>query len=163
MEDQPTVEHSCMQNNGEYADPAVRIKQWVDAFGQNGVFLPICADTFSPALKRIAEEIGRVIGPKCVTGKLVDTDGDPTNGVQYDCRIADRAPNGAGVLQETPLSSCADNGNAPPCWSLVTSPTCQGSRQLQINRGGAMPASDLNTRVECAICIPGANDPRCNY
>jgi len=162
MEDQPAVAHSCMQNNGEYADPSIRIKEWTDAFGQNGVFLPICAPDFRMALTRIAAEIGKVIGPKCVTGKLVDND-LATPGVQYDCRVADRAPNSQGVLVETPVPSCAENGNMPPCWSLDDSANCAGSKLLAVNRGGMMPPSDLNTRVECAICIPGTADPRCAY
>ena len=162
MEDQPAITHSCMQNSGEYADPSIRIKQWVDAFGTNGVFLPICANSFEPALMRIAEEIGRVIGPKCVTGKLVDKD-LTMPGVQYDCRITDRAPNGQGTLVETPIPQCSENGNMPPCWALADSANCMGSKLLQVNRGGMMAPSDLNTRVECAICIPGTEDPRCMY
>ncbi|HET6283237.1 MAG TPA: hypothetical protein VFH73_19930 [Polyangia bacterium] len=160
MEDQPGIVHSCMLNNGEYADPSIRIKEWVDAFGNNGVFLPICVDSFAPALARIAQEIGKVIGPKCVTGKLVDND-LATPGIQPDCQVADRAPNAGGTLIETPVPGCADNGNTPPCWALVDSPNCAGSKLLQVNRGGMMAPSDLNTRVECAICIAGINDDRC--
>jgi hypothetical protein len=53
----PVVDHSCVQATAadpEYADPAVRIHQWVDGFGANGVFYPICANDFSAALTAIA-------------------------------------------------------------------------------------------------------------
>lgn len=56
---QPRMEHSCMQASGEYADPGVRVKQWVDAFGDSGSFQTICADDFKPALVSIAQAIGR--------------------------------------------------------------------------------------------------------
>ncbi|MES1172424.1 MAG: hypothetical protein ABUL77_04230 [Bacteroidota bacterium] len=58
-ETQPRVAHSCQQTTGEYADPGVRIKQWVDAFGANGTFQPICADDFKPALVAIAQAIAQ--------------------------------------------------------------------------------------------------------
>src|SRR5262249_51816890 len=32
----PAIEHSCMQNSGEYADPGVRLAAFVRAFGANG-------------------------------------------------------------------------------------------------------------------------------
>jgi len=64
----PVVDHSCVQATAdplkpEYADPAVRIKQWVDSFGSNGVFYPICANDFSAATTNIATKIRQKIGP----------------------------------------------------------------------------------------------------
>ena len=40
----PNIVHSCTQNSGEYADPSVRIQQWVEAFGNHGLAQTICAD-----------------------------------------------------------------------------------------------------------------------
>jgi hypothetical protein len=71
----PFVQHSCMAADGTYADPSIRIKQWVDAFGSNGVFEEICNDSFKPALTVIANEIGKKIGSPCVTGTVLDTAG----------------------------------------------------------------------------------------
>jgi len=53
----PVIAHSCTQPTAgepEYADPAVRIKQWVDSFGPNGVFYPICAADFQGSMTGIA-------------------------------------------------------------------------------------------------------------
>jgi hypothetical protein len=68
MESQPWMEHSCtgavaVGADPEYADPAVRIKQWIDVFGANGIFSPICADDFQSPLAAIAAAIASKIGP----------------------------------------------------------------------------------------------------
>lgn len=63
----PVIDHSCVQMNGdttgpEVADPAVRIKQWVDTFGPNGVFYPICGANLSAAMSGIARGIHSNLG-----------------------------------------------------------------------------------------------------
>ncbi|HEY4395767.1 MAG TPA: hypothetical protein VGP64_16975 [Polyangia bacterium] len=62
----PMVAHSCTQATSggysEYADPAVRIKQWVDNFGPNGVFYPICADSFQGTMGGIAAAMRGQLG-----------------------------------------------------------------------------------------------------
>ena len=72
-EQHPNVVHSCTQNSGEYADPSVRILQWVQAFGDHGLFETICADSFAPALMQIATELSKLLGPQCITNNLVNT------------------------------------------------------------------------------------------
>ena len=62
----PVVEHSCMAADGTYADPSVRISEWVNNFGGNGLFEVICNDTFNAALTGIANAIGKKIGSPCV-------------------------------------------------------------------------------------------------
>ena len=65
-ETDPIVDHSCTQApagvDAEFADPAVRIKQWVDTFGANGAFYPICADSLTPAMVGIASAIHARLG-----------------------------------------------------------------------------------------------------
>ncbi|HEX2661141.1 MAG TPA: hypothetical protein VHU40_22830 [Polyangia bacterium] len=62
----PVVDHSCTTTNAsgttEYADPAVRIHQLVTSFGANGVFYPICATDFAPAMGGIAASIRTRLG-----------------------------------------------------------------------------------------------------
>src|SRR6185295_19170222 len=67
---QPDTKHSCMENGGEYADPSVRIQQWVEAFGSHGLLYPICADDFEKPLTGIATELSKLLGPQCVSGKV---------------------------------------------------------------------------------------------
>jgi hypothetical protein len=51
----PGIAHSCTASDASWADPAVRISDWVSAFGANALFLPICATDFAPAAQRLAE------------------------------------------------------------------------------------------------------------
>jgi len=50
----PMIAHSCKASDGSVADPAVRIADWVQRFGDNGILLPICSDNYAPSLDRIA-------------------------------------------------------------------------------------------------------------
>ena len=43
------------------ADPAVRIAQWVQAFGAKGLFLSVCQDNFGPLLDRMASLLNQVM------------------------------------------------------------------------------------------------------
>ncbi|MEO8214395.1 MAG: hypothetical protein ABI560_14440, partial [Myxococcales bacterium] len=56
-EPQPGIQHSCTggTNGSEYADPAVRIRQLLSAFGPNSYFGNICADDFGPTMQSIAQ------------------------------------------------------------------------------------------------------------
>jgi hypothetical protein len=61
----PTIDHSCVGDatQPEFADPAVRIKQWVDGFGANGAFYPICGPNLSTAMIGIAQGIHSKLTP----------------------------------------------------------------------------------------------------
>jgi hypothetical protein len=167
----PAIDHSCNQSSGEYADPSIRLKAFIDGFGGNGVFLPICAATFAPALQRIAEEIGKVLGPKCVTGNLVDKVsrdmGQPFGGGTPvpDCTVIDHSFNDAQPPApiDTVVAACADNGNTAPCWALTDDAmNCPGSKVLSVNRPMGVPLpSGLNSSVACAVCIDGVASPGC--
>jgi len=158
MEQQPTIKHSCNQPDGTYADPAVRIKMWVDAF--KGTFVSICDKTFEPALTQIADAIGKAIGPQCVDGKLVDNDLN-TPGVQPDCVVTDVTTDASGKKIEALIPSCALNGGAMPCWkATVNAGTCRnGATLVDVTR--ADKPSNLNTSVQCAVCIPGTPNKGC--
>jgi hypothetical protein len=166
------IDHSCMQNSGEYADPGVRLAAFVRAFGANGLFLTICADSFAPALQGIAEQIGKVLGPKCVQGQVIQNNGIP------DCTVVDvnyvdmstggapagctGTPVGSQLKIECPLAACASNGNTAPCWQLANDAMCPNAKVLQVMRPAGNLPSDLNSEVSCSVCIPGSADPRCN-
>jgi hypothetical protein len=64
MEVQPAMAHSCTAaSDSSYADPVVRIKSWVDAFGANGTLENICADDLSGPMARIGAALGAAIRP----------------------------------------------------------------------------------------------------
>ena len=68
----PVVEHSCgpaggddvnpaatlTTTDGSFGDPAVRIAQWAQAFGANGVTASICDGNYASAFNAIASKIG---------------------------------------------------------------------------------------------------------
>jgi hypothetical protein len=51
----PEISHSCVATDASVADPAVRIGQWVQAFGPNGLLLSACDTNFGRATQRLAE------------------------------------------------------------------------------------------------------------
>jgi hypothetical protein len=156
----PYVEHSCTAMDGTYADPAIRISQWVDAFGGNGVFEDMCAPSFAPALQRIAEEIGKRIGTPCVTGKVLDVTGALwTGATQPDCTVIDHQTNAQGTVVDSTLPPCAagQNMGATACWHLDPGgQSCPGAFSMGFNRPGAAPVVDLNSSVSCSVlaCPP---------
>jgi hypothetical protein len=166
----PQIDHSCNQADGTYGDPSIRLKAFIDGFGSRGLFQSICAASFAPALQLIAREIGKVLGPSCVEGTLVDTGNGP------DCTVTDHAFNDQGVDVPSIVPSCASiqggctNGttstSCTTCWQLVpgggTPTTCNNDQIMQVNRPmGTMPTSELNSTVACALCIPGVMQAGC--
>jgi hypothetical protein len=59
----PAVAHSCVEAAGAFGDPAVRIQQWVEGFGANGLLESICAGSFAPALTEIAGALEQALEP----------------------------------------------------------------------------------------------------
>jgi hypothetical protein len=146
-EPQPSVVHSCMQSSSEYADPAVRIQQWVQAFGANGLSFPICAGSFAPAMAAVGQQIAQALEPRCYQGSL------PVNletGLPA-CRVVDRSINAQGQVTETQLPACAVNASRPPCWDLAPNTAfCPGTQaQLVVERGTTDVSSIGATLVSC--------------
>ena len=68
----PEIEHSCgpaggddvnplatqLIDDGSYGDPGVRVAQWVQAFGSNGIVTSICDADYSVGFQAIANRIG---------------------------------------------------------------------------------------------------------
>ena len=50
----PIMAHSCTASDGTFADPPIRIADFVHRFGDNGLLLPVCSDNWAPSLDRIA-------------------------------------------------------------------------------------------------------------
>jgi hypothetical protein len=154
---EPVTVHSCQESSGEYADPAVRIQQWIEGFGGHGILLPICADNFAPALEQIANSIVPLLAP-CVQGTIqADAAGHPKCVV--DEHYTDEA---TGRLIDTPLPACAESQGVLPCWSLSTDATkCSGAQILNITRAAGAPANNLDTQISCSLCVKGQAQPGC--
>jgi hypothetical protein len=159
----PAIAHSCMAADGTDADPGIRLKQLVDAFDGNGVFEEICSDTFVPAFQRIAEQIGKVIGPTCVPVSIKIVDADPaTLALEPDCTAIDHTFNDNGTLVDTPVPGCAEVANAAPCWELgPETPVCGTGKPIQFRR--ASSAGSGSTTVTCKVCEANDARPGCGY
>ena len=59
----PFIAHSCTATDGSFADPAVRVNQFVGEFGAFGLTQSICSDNFGPALDAIAKMILARLAP----------------------------------------------------------------------------------------------------
>ncbi|HEY4186104.1 MAG TPA: hypothetical protein VGP07_13600 [Polyangia bacterium] len=115
----PWVDHACTQtaavgDQPEYGDPAVRISQWIDGFGSNGAFYPICASTFSDAMGAIANKIHQKLGASCISTSIAKR-ADGTHDCEVDQTITDT--NTKQTMQRK-LTECHDPIDNAPCFQL---------------------------------------------
>jgi hypothetical protein len=137
----PYVEHSCVSLGPDlsYADPAVRIKQWTDAFGTNGLFQSLCSTELTGELQAIAAQVWSAIGPPCLPATV-----DPGK-----CSFSDNPPSALGL--STPLRSCASSADVGPCWYAKTDATaCGAGHEIVFNRPTTPPAG-TSTTVSCSV------------
>jgi hypothetical protein len=114
----PQIDHSCMQNSGEYAGPGVRLATFVKAFGDNGLYVTVCAPSFAPALQTIAEKIGGAAVHECLQGSFaLDSGGQP------NCAVVQQSVTSSGSTTSTPIPACKVTAGAAPCWDLTSDPT----------------------------------------
>jgi hypothetical protein len=156
----PNVVPSCTSKSGDTADPAVRLQQWVNAFGDHGLATSICDDTLNSALNAIAKLIIVNLGPQCITGTL--RDGDPTT-PELDpiCQVMDVYTDAQKQQHQRVLHACAVDPS-PPCWALVDDQKkCSGAKKLEVTRDGGTLPDDLEINISCSLCIPGVSRPGC--
>jgi hypothetical protein len=155
---QPELEVApiCQSQNGS-AQPGVRLKAFIESFGDFGTMRSICEGELAPALQSIAKLIGRKIGTTCVEAPLVDT--VPGGALDPDCSITDRRPMGSGFV-DVPLPACSRSGGMKPCWELLRDPVCTASGlKVNIQRDG-MPPSGTILAMKCQTCAR-EGDTRC--
>ncbi|MES1205604.1 MAG: vWA domain-containing protein [Pseudomonadota bacterium] len=154
---EPKIVPSCRSANGT-ADPAVRIHEFVKAFGRNGTSLSICADDFSPVMARIGEEVARRASLECLADRVADTDLDRP-GLQAHCEVHDETTGGGATLRQL-IPACA--AGAPPCWRIEPSTKCATSdARMVVDRAGVAPPVGTRVRVTCETCDK-PDDRRCD-
>jgi hypothetical protein len=153
---EPRILPSCESANGTAA-PAVRLKDFTDAFGANGTLDSICNADFSPALSHIAETIAGRIRHQCLSGPPVDSD-PGTPGVQPTCEVYQETATSSGAAIRTSIDSC--DRAAPPCWRMRSAPSCPTGAEIVVDRGSIAPPPHTHISVLCATCSD-AEDPRC--
>jgi len=157
----PSVQASCGTHadmSKPFADPGVRLLQFVGQFGGHGLFYPFCSTDYSPALTDIGNAFRQLLGPKCVTGTVANRPGTD----HPDCTVTD-VSGGA----QTVVHACADDP-ATPCWTLDPGTGALGAggngctadeQLLDVMRGGADPTAGTKSVVECSLCVSGQHDP----
>jgi hypothetical protein len=171
----PNVDHSCTfaSNNPaepENADPAVRISQWVDKFGDNGLFFPICAETLTNAVAGIARKIHQKLPASCMSGNLGWRTLDSGDKV-HDCQVSRRTKSAATkAVSELKLDEClplvtnAAHPESPtnaPCFQLLPShPSCadrgEASSLFRVCENASCTApvtsvDETNANISCAL------------
>jgi hypothetical protein len=144
-------------NDGPWSMPAVRLKGFVDAFGDLGSWHSMCEPDLAPAIRSIGETIGKGIRADGVCLPALTRDTDARAGLQPECNITGQFASEAGApAQKRVVPSCAV---APaPCWELTDNAACPG-RFLRISDPDRRAAGALAT-ASCSTCA-GPDDPRC--
>jgi len=169
----PTIQHSCGPAGGvtnpegtivtddSFGDPGVRETEFITAFGTNGIKASICDKTYESAMTTIAMKLGQLIKPKCIEGVIQqDAKGQPICTVTNELTINK-------MMKNVPVSSCAANGGASPCWALTppdaTNNCPEGAHGLTVSADPMYPNPDtLDSLVECSTCVAGVpNVPGC--
>jgi len=178
-EQNPDIAHSCTvetddPSQPEYADPGVRIAQWVKEFGdENGFFFPICAKTLQTAMSQIAEKIHQTIGTSCLSSDLAwRNPSDHSKG--HNCvaeRHASATGSGGGSAPASNLDECmpivtnADSPEPPrnpPCYQLLpNSAECDKGNDKQGTlfrvcenadcKAATTSSESLDATISCAI------------
>src|SRR5262249_31586588 len=163
--DEPVLKHSCsftINNNAQVADPAIRLKYFVDQFGDQGRFVSICQANLADAMTTIAKLLRKVIGTPCLDGPLDTTDVDPgMPGIQIDCQVSDvtfpgRADSTETVLPRCPMrdESTPDTTTVPCWWTTVDATACKDTQThvaLKVERGAAEPPLGTNEVARCVL------------
>jgi len=150
----------CESANGR-ATAGIRMKAFVDAFGENGSIYSICQDNFNDAVTAIGDTLAKKLANTCIGSQLIDTD-LTKDGLQPECQVVDRVPKGSDY-QDTPLPACSTGKS--PCWDLVADPDC-GSGYHVVRKPVDMPPPVGTLQgIKCLTCTSAANptkvDPRC--
>jgi hypothetical protein len=141
---------TCTYGGGGAA-AGIRMKTFVESFGENGYFTTICQEDFRAAMGKIGRILAARLQNRCVAGPLADS--DPTKqGLQPDCRVVVRTPSGNNAWMERVLQNC--DKSAPPCWKLVPTPAngeevCEHGFKIDVERNGAMPPPDTQDVIKC--------------
>jgi len=129
----PSVDHSCTflpsepDAKLEYADPAIRINQWVRTFDTNGFSYPICASDLQMAMTDIAHRIQEKIPASCVAANPGWKEPEKHE-MGHNCRVVRTVVNDQDKATATKLDEClpiAGNATNPerptnaPCYQLL--------------------------------------------
>jgi hypothetical protein len=147
--------------NGTYAigRPGIRLNDFVQAFGDHGLYDTICQPDYSKTLEEIGQVLLRSISP-CLGAGVDPTDIDPGPGLQLDCTVSDVTGLGTASRQETVIARCPmvdathPEASPRPCWwveqDTISCPSPSSGLALHVQRDGDPPPGD-DIDVKCAL------------
>ncbi len=96
------------------ATGGLRIKAFLDQFKpESRLDYSICESDYGPAMDGIGKALSNKMGNLCVPFKLADSSDEP--GVQADCRVVYRTPQGDESPESLPR---CDASRTPECWEV---------------------------------------------
>jgi hypothetical protein len=159
----PQITHSCDGGAAVgFADPGIRMQQFAQAFGANGLEYSICSNDFSPALTAIAGKVAAVVAQSsCLVGAIRNKD---LTGATFDpdCTVTAYTVNAQNVAVKTAVPSCSSTNGTGPCWQAVTDSACApDDHAFVFTPGSTPPQSNDHLKIECVACLPGVFQPGC--
>jgi hypothetical protein len=132
------------------ADPAVRLKWFLDQFGHN-IFSSICDTDLQVAMREIGALVKEVFVSRCLRGNLVlDDRGDPLCTVEdVRFRNTDREERGPLIRKCSSPESAASEA---PCWFVEPDPQCDDTPTglaIEVERGGATVPAGTVAEIRC--------------
>jgi hypothetical protein len=162
----PYIMHSCGAEGGDgvnpfatafitdgtFGDPAVRITQFAYGFG-NGLFTSLCYPRYESTLLSIRDVLNRMMNPSsCLALGAVrqDAQGNPV------CTVTNHVTDSHGDRIDVPVSSCAENGGTPPCWTLAPATNCVAGNFAfaLLEDVVARNAASLSSTLTCSLAPP---------
>ena len=148
-ENQARIAHSCTRSDGAFADPAVRMADFVGQFGSNGIMTSICDDSYAPALSQLGMAIDRAFTSHCLDTAVPDGDAIAP-GIQARCDVVLHAPSKPDQTIPT-CDAATPQGGPQPCWYLTASTGCGSGVLFSMNRSGATAAGETIS-IRCDTC-----------
>ena len=132
---------SCETPGIGKADPAVRLRAFLDGFPGSSTAQTICPadEDLSDAMAQIGGAVADALPDFCMEGALADGDPDAA-GVQPICTVSDYVHYDRPGEQESLLGAC-DLVDELPCYRVVEDPDCKTELglKLEIERDGPPP------------------------
>ncbi|HWU87300.1 MAG TPA: hypothetical protein VN253_08495 [Kofleriaceae bacterium] len=149
---QTALAHSCQFDGStgpEVADPAVRIKAFLDAFPGRSQLTSICSADLVAPLETIGATAKKLVGDPCLdSARLADSSPDP--GLQPACEVQDVRDSAPDASRELP----ACTPGAADCFEIAADeaacPTAPGHLRVRFRRATAV-AADTWTHVRCQV------------
>jgi hypothetical protein len=147
---EPSIAHSCTIDYPTIpavADPAVRLKAFIEGFPGRATFTSVCSPDLSAPLQEIGATTKAMMGDPCLdSSHLADT--SPSPGIQPSCEVLD-IPDHAPSAQ-TSLAECSSG--TPDCYEIVADttacPSTSDHLRVRLNRVTTVTA-DTWTYVRC--------------